>query len=61
MVSTAESRLGPLDILVNNAGVMGPVGYDWNVDPEDWWRTFEVNMRGPFLCARAVLPGMLAR
>ena len=61
VVSTAESRLGPLDILVNNAGVMGPVGYDWNVDPEDWWRTFEVNMRGPFLCARAVLPGMLAR
>ena len=60
-VNTAESRLGPLDILVNNAGVMGPVGYDWNVDPEDWWRTFEVNMRGPFLCARAVLPGMLAR
>jgi NAD(P)-dependent dehydrogenase (short-subunit alcohol dehydrogenase family) len=61
MVKTAESKLGPLDILVNNAGVMGPVGYDWNVNAEDWWRTFEINMRGPFLCARAVLPGMLAR
>jgi NAD(P)-dependent dehydrogenase (short-subunit alcohol dehydrogenase family) len=61
IVKTAESKLGPLDILVNNAGVTGPVGYDWNVDAEDWWRTFEVNVRGAFLCARAVLPGMLAR
>jgi NAD(P)-dependent dehydrogenase (short-subunit alcohol dehydrogenase family) len=61
VVSTAESTLGPLDILVNNAGVMGPVGYDWNGNAEDWWRTFEINMRGPFLCARAVLGGMLAR
>jgi NAD(P)-dependent dehydrogenase (short-subunit alcohol dehydrogenase family) len=61
VVSTAESELGPVDILVNNAGVTGPIGRDWNVDPEDWWHTFEVNVRGPFLCARAVLPGMLAR
>jgi hypothetical protein len=25
----------------------------------DWWREVEVNLRGPLLCARAVLPGML--
>lgn len=61
VVGMAESQLGSVDILVNNAGVMGPVGYDWNVDAEGWWRTFEINMRGPFLCTRAVLPGMLRR
>jgi NAD(P)-dependent dehydrogenase (short-subunit alcohol dehydrogenase family) len=61
VVRTTEARLGPIDILVNNAGILGPVGYDWDVDPEDWWRTFEANMRGPFLYARAVLPGMVAR
>jgi NAD(P)-dependent dehydrogenase (short-subunit alcohol dehydrogenase family) len=61
VVRGAESQLGQIDILVNNAGVMGPAGHDWNVDPEDWWRTFEINMRGPFLCTRAVLPGMITR
>jgi len=55
VVRTAAAKLGPLDIPVNNAGVTRPVGYDWTVDAEDWWRTFEINMRGPFLCARAVL------
>ena len=49
---------GPL--LVNNAGVMGPVGYDWRAEPEDWWRTFEVNVLGSFRCAREVLAGMVA-
>jgi NAD(P)-dependent dehydrogenase (short-subunit alcohol dehydrogenase family) len=61
VVRTAESKLGPVDILVNNAGAVGPLGYDWEVDHEDWWRTFEINMRGPFLYARAVLPGMIKR
>lgn len=61
MVGAAESQLGPVDILVNNAGVVGPLGYDWEIDPDDWWRTFEINMRGSFLCARAVLPGMVTR
>jgi NAD(P)-dependent dehydrogenase (short-subunit alcohol dehydrogenase family) len=33
----------------------------WEVDPDEWWRCLDVNLRGPFLCARAVLPGMIAR
>jgi NAD(P)-dependent dehydrogenase (short-subunit alcohol dehydrogenase family) len=48
---------------VNNAGFHVPasLGYDWEVDPDAWWHTFEINLRGPFLCARAVLPGMIQR
>ena len=61
VVNTVESQLGPVDILVSNAGDLGPLGYDWDVDPEKWWRTFEVNVRGPFLYARAVLAGMVTR
>jgi NAD(P)-dependent dehydrogenase (short-subunit alcohol dehydrogenase family) len=37
------------------------VGDDWRADPDDWWRTFEVNVLGSFRCAREVLPGMIAR
>jgi NAD(P)-dependent dehydrogenase (short-subunit alcohol dehydrogenase family) len=60
-VAEAERRLGALDLLVNNAGVGGPVGPLAESDPDAWWRCVEVNLRGPLLCCRAVLPGMLAR
>src|SRR5262249_43251371 len=50
-----------VDLLVNNAGVGGPVGPLAEADPDAWWRCLEVNLRGPLLCSRAVLPGMLAR
>ena len=61
VVSVAEAQLGPIDILVNSAGIVGPLAYDWHADPEDWWRTFEVNVLGSFRCAREVLAGMVAR
>jgi NAD(P)-dependent dehydrogenase (short-subunit alcohol dehydrogenase family) len=60
-VAAAERELGPIDLLVNNAGVMAPIGPDWEVDPERWWQTFRVNVHAPFLVARAVVPGMIAR
>jgi NAD(P)-dependent dehydrogenase (short-subunit alcohol dehydrogenase family) len=60
-VAAVERGLGPIDLLVNNAGVSGPVGPLAECDPDEWWRCVEVNLRGPLLCSRAVLPGMLAR
>jgi NAD(P)-dependent dehydrogenase (short-subunit alcohol dehydrogenase family) len=60
-VATVENTLGPIDLLVNNAGVVEPVGAFWELDPDVWWRVLEVNLRGPVLCGRAVLPGMIAR
>jgi len=60
-VSEAEARLGPVSILVNNAGISGPNTPLWETDAADWWRTVEVNLRGPMLCARAVLPAMVRR
>jgi NAD(P)-dependent dehydrogenase (short-subunit alcohol dehydrogenase family) len=56
-----EDALGPVDLLVNNAAIMGPLGPMWDADADDWWHTFEVNLRGPYLCSRALLPGMIAR
>jgi NAD(P)-dependent dehydrogenase (short-subunit alcohol dehydrogenase family) len=61
MVREVEKSLGSVDLLVNNAGLSGPIGPTWETDPDDWWRCLEVNLRGPMLCSRAVLPGMTAR
>jgi NAD(P)-dependent dehydrogenase (short-subunit alcohol dehydrogenase family) len=61
MARTVEQRLGPVDLLVNNAGAPAPAGPLWETEPEEWWKCIDVNLRGPFLCSRAVLPGMVAR
>jgi NAD(P)-dependent dehydrogenase (short-subunit alcohol dehydrogenase family) len=61
MVLEVEKSLGSVDLLVNNAGLPGPIGPTWETDPDDWWRCLEVNLRGPMLCSRAVLPDMIAR
>ncbi|HYT90024.1 MAG TPA: SDR family oxidoreductase [Gemmataceae bacterium] len=60
-VAAVERPLGPVDLLVNNAGSGGPIGPLADSDPDEWWRCVEVNLRGPLLCSRAVLPGMLRR
>jgi 3-oxoacyl-[acyl-carrier protein] reductase len=60
MVAETERELGRIDLLVANAGT-GIRGTSWEVDPRDWWRTFEVNVLGVHLCCFAVIPGMLVR
>jgi 3-oxoacyl-[acyl-carrier protein] reductase len=62
MAATALQRFGRIDILVNNAAIFATIpmnrgGID-SIDPEEWDRMMTVNLKGPFLCARAVLPAM---
>jgi NAD(P)-dependent dehydrogenase (short-subunit alcohol dehydrogenase family) len=57
---TAE-RFGSVDILVNNAALMAEVmtaGQLTTIPLEMWHRTLDVNLTGPFLCTRAVVPYM---
>ena len=69
-VARAIATFGHLDVLVNCAG-LGPVYMKrdfikeplrfWDADPERWWNMVAVNLRGPFLLARAAAPHMIAR
>ncbi len=60
-VRETEQTLGPVDIVVNNAGIVGKNDYIWNVTKEDMEKVLAVNLIGPFLFCRAVIPGMLER
>jgi len=49
-----------VDIIVNNAGAYLERGAFVDSDPDLWWRTMEVNLRGPYLVARHLVPCMRA-
>jgi NAD(P)-dependent dehydrogenase (short-subunit alcohol dehydrogenase family) len=61
IAADVESSLGPITLLVNNAASGRASGPIWTGDADEWWRDIENNLRGPYLCSRAVLPGMHAR
>ena len=50
---------GRIDILVNNAGITGGNAPTWELAPDVWQRVIDVNLVGPFLTCRAVVPQML--
>jgi 3-oxoacyl-[acyl-carrier protein] reductase len=60
-VHIVQNELGPVDLLVNGAGRSAAVGPIWETTSADWWRDVEVNLRGPHLWNRAVLPSMIER
>jgi 3-oxoacyl-[acyl-carrier protein] reductase len=58
-VAAALRDFGTIDILVNNAGITGGNAPLWQLDPDAWRRVVEVNLVGPYLCCRAVVPHMI--
>lgn len=58
MVKTTASFGGKIDVLVNNAAISegGPVT---DLAPDDWQKVIAVNLTGPFLLMRAVIPRMI--
>ena len=50
------SETGPFDVLVNSAGIVGPNTFLWEVDPDDWKQTIDVNLTGTFNTVRTVVP-----
>ena len=65
MAQAAMEKWGRIDGLVNNAAFFQRPqvtrGTIEQISPDEWDRVMAVNVRGPFLCCRAVLPHMKAR
>jgi 2-dehydro-3-deoxy-L-rhamnonate dehydrogenase (NAD+) len=55
----ALAALGRIDILVNNAGITGGNAPTWELAPDVWRRTIDVNLVAPYLTCHAVVPVML--
>ena len=50
-----------IDILITSAGITGPNATLWDYSAADWDQVMNINLRGPFLCCRAVVPHMRER
>jgi NAD(P)-dependent dehydrogenase (short-subunit alcohol dehydrogenase family) len=61
--ASVERMVGEVDLLVANAGVSEGHAQrsSWEIDPDEWWQIYAVNVLGVHLCCRAVIPGMLER
>ena len=60
LVGKIKSDLGGIDILVNNAGIIKRIPM-LEMTPEDFRQVVDIDLVGPFLCAKAVIPGMIEK
>ena len=60
-LARSEAAIGSADILVTSAGITGPNMTIADYPAEEWRRVLEIDLTGPFLCSKAVVPAMTAR
>ena len=58
LVKETVKKYGRIDVLVNNAGIAS-IGTVLDVPEEEWDRVLAVNLKGPFLCSKYVVPEMI--
>jgi len=63
MAKETEAKFGKIDILLNNAAIYYGVGMrPWTaMTVEEWDKIFDVNVKGSWLCCKAVAPYMIAK
>lgn len=57
LINNVKEEFGKIDILVNNAGI-SINAMSWKLSVDDWNKVLGVNLTGPFLCTKHVLPLM---
>ena len=60
LVAKIEEDLGGVDILVNNAGIIKRIPMT-EMSTDDFKQVVDIDLIGPFICAKAVIPGMLKK
>jgi NAD(P)-dependent dehydrogenase (short-subunit alcohol dehydrogenase family) len=61
-IRRGRDELGAFDVLVNNAGVVGPAGVvAHELDETAWNVVVDIDLSGPWRCAKAVLPDLVAK
>ena len=60
-IDQAEKELGAISILVNNAGITGRTDQSWNLHPDEVRQVLEVNVMGPFLFCKTLVPRLIDR
>lgn len=60
MVADIEKTVGTIDILVNNAGIIKRIPME-EMAVEDFRRVVDVDLVAPYICAKAVIPGMIRK
>ncbi|WP_322517686.1 SDR family NAD(P)-dependent oxidoreductase [Rhodopseudomonas palustris] len=54
------AAFGKIDILVNNAGIAGINKTVWDTDYDEWRKVLRINLDGPFICCKSIVPLMIA-
>ncbi|HBP24961.1 MAG TPA: gluconate 5-dehydrogenase [Oribacterium sp.] len=60
LVKDVEEKFGGVDILVNNAGIIKRIPMV-EMTKQQWDQVINVDLTGPFICSKAVLPGMIKK
>jgi NADP-dependent 3-hydroxy acid dehydrogenase YdfG len=59
--SFAQKFPDGLDILINNAGNLEPVNRIHESNPKEWWKSYEINVKGTYLVTRSFIPELLKK
>lgn len=60
MIKQIEEEVGVVDILVNNAGIIRRIPMH-ELAVEEWKKVIDIDLTGPFICAKAVIPSMIKK